>query len=333
MESRARVEAALASDIADRPPVGAWGHSYLDEWSVDRLADVTINAQRRYRWDFVKLQPRATYFAEAFGARFRPSGDRLQSPVLVEPALRSSEDLSVIPKVDARARPLADQISSIAIVASQLGPAIPVIQTVFSPLTVAAHLVENDPQQMLHALHDRPKEVRGALARITDAVIDFSRASIEAGAAGIFFAITQLASLDTMPEHEYREVALPYDQRVLESLPAAAWFNVVHLCGSNLPFGLINEMPSHAVSWSIHDFGNPTLEEGIKEGGRAAMGGVAQKTSLVEGPREEVVEQVRAAASANDGRGVIVAPGCSIPPEAPDENLQLVAEAMEGLYD
>lgn len=333
MKSRTRVEAALASDVADRPPVGAWGHSYLDEWSVQRLAEVTIDAQRRYRWDFVKFQPRATYFAEAFGARFRPSGDRLRPPVLIEPALRSPEELSAIPEVDARAQPLADQVSSIAIVASQLGPAIPVIQTVFSPLTVAAHLVENDPKQMLRALHDQPHEVKSALARITDAVIDLSRASIEAGAAGIFFAITQWASIDTMPEDEYREVALPYDQRVLASLPPAAWFNVVHLCGPNLHFGLINEMPSHAVSWSIHDSGNPTLAEGIKVSGRAVMGGVAQKTSLIEGPREDVVGQVRAAASANEGRAVIVAPGCSIPPEAPDENLQLVAETMEALHD
>ena len=43
--------------VNDRPPVGLWGHSFLDEWSPRRLAAATVAAQRRYGWDFVKEQP------------------------------------------------------------------------------------------------------------------------------------------------------------------------------------------------------------------------------------------------------------------------------------
>ena len=70
MDSRARVEAALAGGEVDRPPAGAWGHRYRDEWSPDRLAEVTVDRATRFGWDFVKFQPRATFFAEAFGPGF-----------------------------------------------------------------------------------------------------------------------------------------------------------------------------------------------------------------------------------------------------------------------
>jgi len=68
VNSRARVEAALAQQHLDRPPAAAWGHTYREEWSPEALAGVTIARQRRYEWDWVKFQPRASCFAEAFGA-------------------------------------------------------------------------------------------------------------------------------------------------------------------------------------------------------------------------------------------------------------------------
>src|SRR5260370_5127160 len=81
---RDRVEAALAMGMADRPPVGAWGHTYHEEWSPDALAAITVERARRFGWDFVKFQPRASCFAEAFGSVYQPSGHRLRAPILVQ---------------------------------------------------------------------------------------------------------------------------------------------------------------------------------------------------------------------------------------------------------
>ena len=68
MDSRTRVERALQLDVADRPPAAAWGHTYREEWSPEQLARVTVDRARELGWDFVKFQPRASCFSEAFGA-------------------------------------------------------------------------------------------------------------------------------------------------------------------------------------------------------------------------------------------------------------------------
>src|SRR6266567_6011320 len=74
----------------------------------------------------------------------------------------------------------------------------------------------------------------------------------------------------------------------LERMPRGAWFNVAHLCGSNLHFGLARDLPAQAISWSVHNQGNPTLAEGRRLSGRAVMGGLGQRTTLLYGPPPEI---------------------------------------------
>src|SRR5690349_19766958 len=217
MTGRERVEAALAMGMADRPPIGAWGHTYREEWSPDALAAITVGRARRFGWDFVKFQPRASCFAEAFGSVYHPSGHRLRAPVLIKAAVPDLEAWSSVDLVNRKA--LDDQVESIAMVARELGPDVPVIQTVFSPLTVAGYLVGKSKSRVLRELRKQPDVVRPALDRIADALVDFSRRSVEAGAAGIFYAISGYASKDAVPEAVYRELILPYDLSVLNRLP------------------------------------------------------------------------------------------------------------------
>jgi uroporphyrinogen decarboxylase len=326
MTGRERVEAALAMGVADRPPVGAWGHTYREEWSPDDLASLTIERARQFDWDFVKFQPRATCFAETFGSVYKPAGHRLKGPVLISTAVTDLESWNAVTAVNAKA--LQDQVESIGMVARELGPDVPVIQTVFSPLTVAGYLVGKSKSRVVRELRKHPEVVRPALDRIAEVMADFSRRSVKAGAAGIFYAISGYASKDAMPEAVYRELVLPYDVGVLEELPSEAWFNVVHLCGSHLNFGLARDLPVHAVSWSIHNQGNPSLVEGRTIGGRPVMGGLGQRASLLYGPPSEVETEARRAVAETGGRGLLLAPGCSVPPRARDINLAAIVSAV-----
>jgi len=326
MNGRARVEAALAMGVADRAPVGAWGHTYREEWSPGELATITVDRARQFGWDFVKFQPRASSFAEAFGSVYKPAGHRLRGPVLVSAAVPDLDDWSKVALVHPKA--LQDQVESIGIAARELGDGVPVIQTVFSPITVGGYLVGKSKSRVVRELRKHPELVRPALDRIAEALVDFSRRSVEAGAAGIFYAISGYTSKDAMTESVYRELLLPYDVGVLQQMPAEAWFNVVHLCGSNLNFGLARDLPAQAISWSVHNQGNPSLAEGRKISGRPVMGGLDQRASLLYGPPAEVAAEARRAVAETGGRGLLLAPSCSVPPRAKDINLAAMVTAI-----
>lgn len=319
MDARARVEAALAGDRVDRVPVGAWGHSYREEWSPEDLARVTVERARRAGFDFVKFQPRATVFAEAFGNRYRPSNHRLKGPVLLEVAV---PDLAAWPGLGLVAEGvLEEQVRSLGLVVRELGERVPVLQTVFSPVSVADYLVGRDKRRVGRELRAHPEVVLPALERIAEVLAGFARRSVEAGAAGIFYAVSGFATRDTMPIADYERLLLPMDRRLLESLPKAAWFNVLHLCGSHINLGVGRRLPVQAVSWSIHNQGNPSLAEGRELTGRAVMGGLAQRGALLNGPESEIAAQARAAVAATGGRHLLLAPGCSVPPRARESHL------------
>jgi uroporphyrinogen decarboxylase len=326
MTGRERVQAAIAMGVADRPPVGAWGHTYREEWSPEALASITVERARQFGWDFVKFQPRASTFAEAFGSVYRPAGHSLKGPVLISPAVPDLESWRTVELVNRKA--FDDQVESIGMVVRELGDGVPVIQTVFSPITVGGYLVGKSQSRVVRELRKHPELVRPALEKIAEALVDFSRRSVEAGAAGIFYAISGYAGRGVMPEGVYRELVLPLDVSVLSRLPPEAWFNVLHLCGSNLNFELAREMPTQVVSWSIHNQGNPSLAEGRKQSGRAVMGGLGQRASLVYGPPPEVEAEARRAVAETGGRGLLLAPGCSVPPRAKDVNLAAMVSAL-----
>jgi len=326
VDSRARVEAALAGGDVDRPPAGAWGHRYRDEWSPEKLAAVTVERARKFGWDFVKFQPRATFFAEAFGAPYRPAGHALRAPVVDEPTVRDLDGWKSLRVVNQDV--LDEQARTLGVVARELGDRVPVLQTVFSPLSVASYLVSRENRKLVREMRSNPDVVLPALGRIADALIDFSRKSVEAGAAGIFYAISGFATPDSMPAAVYDELVLPLDLRVLEALPPEAWCNVLHLCGSHINMEVGRKLPVQAVSYSIHNQGNPSLGEARRVSGKAVMGGLEQRRVLVGGPPDAIEEQVRAAmASTDGGRGLLLAPGCSVPPQAPDANLRKMMEA------
>src|SRR5438093_6654860 len=326
MGGRTRVEAAIAMGVADRPPVGAWGHTYREEWSPSDLSAITVGRARRFGWDFVKFQPRASTFAEAFGSVYHPSGHSLRAPILIKPAGPALESWT---SVEVRNRRVFDdQVESLRAAVRELGPDIPVIQTVFSPITVGGYLVGKSQSRVVRELRKHPEVVGPALVKIAEALVDFSRRSVEAGAAGIFYAISGYAGRNVMPEDVYRDLVLPDDQAVLRALPAGAWFNVVHLCGSNLNFGLARDLPSHAVSWSIHNQGNPSLAEGREIAGRAVMGGLSQRSTLVYGPAAKIKSEARAAVRDTGGHGLLLAPGCSVSPRVREKNIAAFASAL-----
>ena len=75
-----RVRAALGGSEVDRPPTSMWRHFFGQETSANGLAQAMVEYQRRFDWDFVKVNSRASYHSEDWGVKQRFSDTDSQGP-------------------------------------------------------------------------------------------------------------------------------------------------------------------------------------------------------------------------------------------------------------
>ncbi|HEX3271799.1 MAG TPA: uroporphyrinogen decarboxylase family protein [Ktedonobacterales bacterium] len=322
-----RVEAALRDGEVDHPPISFWGHDYVGEWSASGLAEAMLDNYRTFGWDYMKVNPRASYHVEDWGAELKPSGDPNTGPVWIHPAVTTATDWRTLRPLEPDRGVLSEQLEALRLIRDGLAGEAYFIQTIFSPLSIAKYLVGNDPAPVKAMMSDDPGSLRAALDVITETFITYSLASLEAGASGIFFATTGWATKDMLSEDEYRRWGCEYDLRVLDAVKDRAPFNVLHNCGAGIYFDLLADYPVHAISWAATLPGNPSLADGLARTQKAVMGGISEKTTLPNGTPEDVANEVRQALAETKGVRLLLAPGCSIPPRTPPANLAAAAQA------
>ncbi|MBI1885238.1 MAG: hypothetical protein HYS09_02820 [Chloroflexi bacterium] len=325
MTKNERVSAALRGDEVDRVPVSAWGHDFLREWSPEGLAAATLDAYRKYDWDFVKVNPRATYYAEAWGARFRPSGQPDQGPELVEAGVKSAADLARIGVTDVTKGPFGEQLAALRLIARELAAEARFIQTVFSPLAVVSRTT-GSTKAVQAFMREEPERLEAALGAIAETLARYAAACAEAGASGIFFASVEWGSRDHISDEEYGRFGRPYDLRVLEAARDAP-FNVLHVCRDRNHLEGLLDYPVAALHWAAGGDGNPSLAGIAGRTAKAVMGGVSQDSTLIKGTPAEVTGEARQAIAETGGRRFLLAPGCSADPSVPEANLHALREA------
>jgi uroporphyrinogen decarboxylase len=323
MTRRQRVLAALVGDDVDRVPVSAWWHDFPREWSAASLAEATIEAYETYEWDWVKLNPRATYYGEAWGAKYDPNEDR--QPGLIAPAFKSADELAKLKPVDMGRKVLAEQIESVKLIAKRLKGEVPLVQTVFSPLACLS-IAAGSTRFIQRLIREEPEAVLKALEPVTATIAKFSRACLAAGAEGIFFATVEWGSEDVMSWEDYERFARPYDLRVLEEIQDAP-FNILHVCRSNNHVMRMLDYPVAAFNWATQDTTNPPPGEVLAATDRAVIGGASHDTVVPAGTPAEVVKEAHRSILEAGSRRFLLSPGCAISPTTPEKNLRALTQA------
>jgi uroporphyrinogen decarboxylase len=321
MTSRERLLAATAGKPVDRPPVSLWQHlPERDQTAVD-LAAATLDWHRRYGVDFVKFMPPGDYPIIDWGAESVYQGSKSGTRTTIKFPVSNVEDWSKLAPVSARAGFNGMILDAVARARAALPTEIPLLHTVFSPLTIAMKLSNG---QAIEHLRSHPAEIHSALATIRDVTAAMVTASLAAGADGLFFA-TQCADHNLMDEVEYREFGLHYDLDVLSNLPSEA-IVMLHMHGESPMFQLVDRYPAQIVNW--HDQrAAPSLAEGQHRSGICVAGGINERTIATASP-EQIVETARAAAGELRGRSVVIAPGCVIPLDTPHESIATILSAL-----
>lgn len=329
MSKPERVFAAIRGDEVDRVPVSAWWHDFAREWSPVGLAEATLEAYRCYDWDFIKVNPRACYYAEDWGARYQQSDQPHQQPKLIEPGVTSPQDLRRIRPLDVSRGAYGEQLAALSIIATELDGEAPFLQTVFSPLAAMSRLA-GSTKYVQKLMREAPDDLLAALEAVAETLRDYAGACLRQGASGIFFATVEWGSRDNIPPDGYDRFGQPFDLRVLEAVQEAP-FNVLHVCRDNNHLTRLLDYPVHAFQWGSQSLTNPSLSDIVSKTDKALMGGIDHQRTVLKGSPADVTAEAQDALHEVGGRRFLLAPECSIDPptpagQTPEANLRAMLE-------
>lgn len=324
MNHRERLEAVLAGQKPDRVPVALWRHFPVDDQSPGNLAGATVDFQRTYDFDLVKVTPASSFCIKDWGIQDEWRGASEGTREYTVRVVQHPEDWERLPVLDPFKGYLGAQLECLRLITHELGPDVPVIQTIFNPLAQAKNLVGGG--ELLVHLRKYPQALQSGLNTIAESTIRFIEASQSIGIAGIFYAV-QHAQYSLLSLEEYRIFGRSYDERILE--PAKAyWLKMLHLHGDEVMFDYCTDYPVDIINWHDRDT-PPDLAEGQNRFHGIVCGGLQRERTMELGTPEQVTAEARQAIRATGGRRFILGTGCVTPITAPRANLLAARMVVE----
>ena len=136
--------------------------------------------------------------------------------------------------LDPLAGTLGKQVAALQMVEKGLKGDVPILQTIFSPLTTARKLAG---ERMFADLRAHPIAFKLGLQVIAETTACFALGCAEAGAHGLFIAM-QCATNQLLNEAEYREFGEPFD-RPFETVAADVKDGVVSVKSAREDYGVV----------------------------------------------------------------------------------------------
>ncbi len=302
------IQDVFRSRESNTPLFSFWTHFPDDDLDPGRLAEATVRLQKEFNLDFVKTAPNGMYAVEDYGLEidfsevFSGGVARVAST-----PFETVEDWAKLPSLDIFSGALERELRSLRQVRASL-PDVPVIFTIFSPMTIAAKLSRGRIHQ--HIVNGRdPTLIHAALGRIADTASRYAAAAIDAGADGIFFA-HQDTGPNLLSHDDFSAYVAPYDHEAL----AGAWrgsLNILHLHGESIRFRELLDYPVQAINW--HSWETlPTITAGMLASRKCIVGGIDRR-SVTANDIAAIEQQILSVFEATQGLSeVIFTPSCTI---------------------
>jgi uroporphyrinogen decarboxylase len=289
-----------------------------------RSSGLFIPAQRAGHSSPIFVTPASGYPAEAWGAKLKPKDNEEGTRDYLSRPIHRSTDWHSLQPLDVRQGVLGRELRALKLVRAGVGPQVHVLETIFSPLTIAKQL---SGDLWLNDLREHPDALKEGLKIIAETTACFAQASLEFGADAIFFA-TQLASHDLLSTDEYRAFGLGNDHLVLDAARNKAAFILLHLHGTNPMFELIDEYRAQIVNW--HDRRTrPSLKQ-AKELLKTSvlLGGLDEWGALRHGSPADIGAQAQDAIAQTGGQRFILGAGCVTLITMLEENIRAARDAV-----
>lgn len=324
MNHRERLEACLVGKTPDRVPISLWRHFPGDDQDPYQLAKSTIQFQYNYDFDFIKVTPASSFCVKDWGAWDEWKGATEGTRDYVRFPIKSAGDWLTLKPLDPRKGWLGKQLECLKIIKDGTSPDVPIIQTIFSPLSQAKNLASKS--RLLILLRTNPQEVLSGLRVITETTLRFIDEVKKIGIDGIFYAV-QHAQYGLLNENEYLQFGKPFDLEILEQTQPF-WLNMLHIHGEDIMFQIFQDYPVEIINW--HDRETyPNLVEAQKLFKGVVCGGLSREKQMVFGKPEDIFSEASEAVAATGGKRFILGTGCVVPVIAPLGNIRAARESVE----
>lgn len=316
MNHRERLETCLSGGKPDRPPVALWRHFPVDDQSPKNLAVATIEFQKEFDFDLVKVTPASSFCLKDWGAQDEWRGASEGTRAYTERIIQEPDDWAKLTVLNPHQGYLADQLDCLTEIIDQLGENTPTLQTIFNPLSQAKNLAGQE--RLIVHLRQYPQALHEGLRIITESTRRFVEAALDTGIAGIFFAV-QHAQYRLLSEDEYDEFGKQYDLTILDHV-SDLWLNILHLHGESVMFDQVVDYPVQVINWHDRDT-PPSLAAGKKRYRGVVCGGLQREQTMVLGTPDHVLSEAKDAIQATNGERFILGTGCVVPITAPRANM------------
>lgn len=326
MNKRERLEKTIAGEATDRIPAALWRHWPGDDQRAADLARSTIDFQQTYRWDFVKITPAESFSVIDYGYQDEWEGNLEGTRSCTKRGINRSLDWTQLRPLDPLRGSLGRQVEAVRLISDGLhNDDTPIIQTVYSPLTQAALL--GGRHLAIRHLRTNPDRIQTALNALTESTLRFLDAIKRYPLSGIFYCSYE-AAYDVLTEDEYRQFGLPYDRKIIESVPDKWWFNTLSLQGDTPMFRLCSQLPVQVINWRDQET-EPDLAQGKLQFNGAVSGGLS-KHQLHSGTPTTIRDGIRSASAQANNRRFILTTGSSLMVTTPLSNIRAVQDVVVG---
>ena len=338
MSSIERVEAVLAGGIPDRVPVDlhdfmvaarASGASFANHFhSSEAMAEGHIASWRHYGHDVVLVESGTASLAEACGVGVEYLAD--SAPVSFTPALASLDEVDRLVVPDpTRVSPLKENLEATRLVVREIGrQAFVMGRADQGPFSLASMLLGMEGFLMALAVPEQSVGLARLLEFCEEVVYRYAVAQVEQGAHMTSIG-ESIAGPDVCSPTVYRTLAWPADRRLAQRLAADGIRLACHICGDATP--IVADMVATGAAVLELDYKCDLAAVKASTAGQTTVLGVIDPSGIVaRGTPEAVDEAAREEVTVlAPGGGLILGPGCALPPETPAENIEALVAAAQ----
>lgn len=286
------------------------------------MAKQAMAAHMVLGFDAVRVPFSQTFEAEALGCKIKPgrAADGIEGiPGIDHPPPYQLDDPIDFPDDFLSRGKIPELLKAVRLLKKELGDRVPIVGGIIGPFTLAAALLDMVP--LLKASFKTPEKMRPFLEVAEKAGTTLALALIDAG-ADIICCEDMTASPMMISPNTYRDYELEYQQQQFAAISIP---KILHICGN----------VDKIVAW-MGQTGADVLSLEPKANGKLArekcgpntilMGGVdTAETLYLKDTHTVILECERAIA---DGFQIL-APGCTVAPGTPMENLLAMVEVAK----